>query len=295
MSIEPMVEKQLIKMVERMPAFPVSVQKILSLTTDINCAPKDLVAVIEHDPVLTGKVLKIVNSSYFGLSKPIISIKHAVVFVGLNTVRHLAMTIAAIGSLPRENDAGFDMDEYLQHSLCTGAVSRMLAGRCGVPKRTAADFFVAGLLHDIGRVVLAVYRPEEFRRVLTAPGDYPQHVLERQIFGFDHADVGAMLVARWNLPKEVVNAVAEHNNFDRTSSSTAISDCVHVSALLMAEIARHRGLPGEGTIRDRLLDATNLPNICQCVQERFGGDFRAIIRDLSELDTELNRARAFAL
>ena len=122
-----------IKMVERMPAFSVSAQKIL--TTDFNCVPRDLVAVIEHDPVLTGTVLKIVNSIYFGLSKTIISIKHAVVVLGLNTVRHLAMTIAAIGSLPRENDAGFDMDEYLQHSLCTGAVSRMLAGRCGVPKR----------------------------------------------------------------------------------------------------------------------------------------------------------------
>ena len=295
MSIAPAVEKQLIKMVDRMPAFPVSVQKILSMTTDINCAPKDLVAVIEHDPVLTGKVLKIVNSSYFGLSKPIVSIKHAVVFVGLNTVRHLAMTIAAIGSLPRENDAGFDMDEYLQHSLCTGAVSRMLAGRCGVPKRTAADFFVAGLLHDIGRVVLAVYRPEEFRRVLTSPPVYPQHVLERQIFGFDHADVGAMLVARWNLPKDVVEAVAEHNTFDRGSSSTAISDGVHVAALVMAEIARRRGLPGEGTIRDRLLESQELPNLASCVQERFGGDFRAIVLDLTELDTELNRARSFAL
>jgi putative nucleotidyltransferase with HDIG domain len=294
-SIDPAVEEQLIGMVERMPAFPVSVQKILSMTTDINCAPKDLVAVIEHDPVLTGKVLKIVNSSYFGLSKPIVSIKHAVVFVGLNTVRHLAMTIAAIGSLPRNNDAGFDMDEYLQHSLCTGAISRILAGRCGVPKRKAADFFVAGLLHDIGQVVLAVYRPEEFRRVLEASYAYPRHVVERSIFGFDHADVGALLVARWNLPADVVKAVEEHNDFERVGGSTAISDCVHVAALIMEQIALHRGVPGEGTIRDRLLESDDLPAVAPTVRERFGGDFRSIVLDLSELDTELNRARAFAL
>jgi HD-like signal output (HDOD) protein len=86
-------------MCDRMPAFPASVQKVIALTSDINSSPKDLVNVIDHDPVLTMKILKVANSSYFGLSRKIVSINHAVVYLGLTTVKHVALAIA--GGIPR--------------------------------------------------------------------------------------------------------------------------------------------------------------------------------------------------
>ena len=121
------VSQELLEMCERMPAFPASVQKVIALTSDINSSPKDLVKVIDHDPVLTMKILKVANSAYFGLSRKIVSINHAVVYLGLNTVKHVALAIAAIGSLPRENNADFDMDDFLLHSLTTAVLTRSLA------------------------------------------------------------------------------------------------------------------------------------------------------------------------
>ena len=125
-----------------------------------------VVSVIEHDPVLTGKVLKVVNSAYFGLSRQLVSIKHAVVFVGINTIKHLALSIAAIGSLPRRNQAGFDIDDYLRHSLTTGTIARYIARRSNPSVRDIEDYFLAGLIHDIGKVVLALYVPDEYSVVL---------------------------------------------------------------------------------------------------------------------------------
>src|ERR1700757_3609351 len=103
--------------VERMPAFPKSVQRILELTRDINCEPKDLVAVIQTDPVIAIKVLKVVNSSYYSLPSKITSINQSVVYLGLNTVKNLALNFSVMGMLPQQNASRFDVQQYLMHSL----------------------------------------------------------------------------------------------------------------------------------------------------------------------------------
>ena len=126
-------QARIAKMIGEMPAFPRSVQQVVELTGDINCAPRELVRVVEHDPVLTGRMLQLVNSAYFGLSRRIESIKEAVVFIGMNTLRHMALTLAAVGALPPVNKAGLNMDDYLRHSLAVGAVSRWIATRCRWP------------------------------------------------------------------------------------------------------------------------------------------------------------------
>ena len=98
--------------VESMPAFPKSVQSILALTRNMDCSPKDLVQVIGKDPVITVKVLRVVNSAYYSLSSPITSMDHAVVFLGFNTIKNLALSIAAISMLPANHLAGFDAQQY---------------------------------------------------------------------------------------------------------------------------------------------------------------------------------------
>ena len=89
--MSPELTRQLMTAIDRMPAFPKSVQQVLELTRDLNCAPRDLVQVIERDPVLTVKILKVVNSAYFGLSRPVTSVNHAVVFLGFNTIKNLSL------------------------------------------------------------------------------------------------------------------------------------------------------------------------------------------------------------
>src|ERR1035437_1151040 len=110
------IRKDLPAMVEKMPAFTQNVLRVIELTSDINSDPKDLVEVIQCDPILMMRILKLVNSPYFGLAQKISSINHAVVYIGINTVKNLALSTAIIGVLPRTNAAGFDMDGFLRHS-----------------------------------------------------------------------------------------------------------------------------------------------------------------------------------
>ncbi len=149
----PINEDQILEMVEKMPAFPQSVHRILALTSNVDCSPKELVAVIEHDPILTLKVLKLVNSAYFGLSKEIDSVNRAVVFVGINTIKNLAITVATTGSLPKTNRAGINMKDFWGHSLSVGVIAKLLASDRETAGSVLSSFFVAGLLHDLGKIL----------------------------------------------------------------------------------------------------------------------------------------------
>ena len=267
--------------VERMPAFPESVHKVMELTADINCSPKDLVAVIERDVVMTAKILKLVNSAYFGLSRKIQNVNHAVVFVGLNTVKNLALSIATIGTLPDKNPAGFDITGFLTHSLATASLTRLLAQRAGVPAVESSNYFVAGLLHDFGKAVLALFMGAEFKAALAlceAEG-IPLNEAEYRILGTDHAEIGAMLCERWQLPEELVAATRDHHAMNGAAS--IMRDSVFAANQI---VKRYQfGNSGNPTVEPFPPDVT----------ARFG-ELDALIESLGDLQPEMDKAAAFA-
>jgi HD-like signal output (HDOD) protein len=108
-ALTPEIDRKLGTAVERMPAFPRSVQRILELTRSINCLPRDIVAVIEKDPVMTMKIFKVINSAYYNLPNKITSVGQSVVYLGINTIKNLALGFAAAGILPRMKVEGFDV------------------------------------------------------------------------------------------------------------------------------------------------------------------------------------------
>jgi putative nucleotidyltransferase with HDIG domain len=207
MQMSPELTKKLTAAVDGMPAFPKSVQRVLELTRDVNSTPKDLVEVIDKDPVLTVKILKVVNSAYYSLPKQITSVGHSVVYLGFNTIKNLALSIAAIGMLPKTNEAGFDGQQYLLHSLATAAIAKQLALKVG--DADPMDCFIAGLLHDFGKVVLAQFMPAEFRQALQVSQQQGSslHLALRATLGVDHAVVGAMLVEKWRFAPNLVDTI----------------------------------------------------------------------------------------
>ena len=207
MQMSPELTKKLTAAVDGMPAFPKSVQRVLELTRDVNSTPKDLVEVIDKDPVLTVKILKVVNSAYYSLPKQITSVGHSVVYLGFNTIKNLALSIAAIGMLPNTNEAGFDGQQYLLHSLATAAIAKQLALKVG--DADPMDCFIAGLLHDFGKVVLAQFMPAEFRQALQVSQQQGSslHLALRATLGVDHAVVGAMLVEKWRFAPNLVDTI----------------------------------------------------------------------------------------
>ena len=223
----PINHDQLIEMVDKIPTFQESVHRILSLTTTADCSPKDLVQVIEYDPILTMKVLKLVNSAYFGLSQEVTSVNHAVVYVGINTIKNVAISVATTGALPKTNKAGLNMNQFWSHSLAVGVIAKLLAENKGVGKNEQANYFVAGLLHDIGKVLFAHFLPNDYHQVLqkAESENLPIHQVEKSILGFDHSEIGAMVAEKWQLPAELVDSIKSHHattNEDQSSLSLAI-------------------------------------------------------------------------
>jgi putative nucleotidyltransferase with HDIG domain len=268
-------------MVEKMPPFPRSAHMVLQLSSDLNSDPKELVNVIEHDPVLLLKLLRIVNSPYFGLSQRITSVNHAVLYVGINTVKNLALSAAALGALPRNNAAGFDIDAFLTHSLAAAAIARVFAKKIGVPEKEVFDFFLAGLLHDFGKVVFANFMPNEFRNTVELAKNeiIPLYQAETEIFKTDHAQVGAMLAEKWQLPINLIEALRNHHS--QNSGLSQITTVVSAADQIAKELGI--GLSGSPVIDE-------LPKE---IIAMFGDDAAVVAASLGDVQSEIEKAMLF--
>ncbi len=274
--------KKLSAAVEKMPAFPKSVQRILELTRDVNCSPKELVMVIEKDPVMTMKLLRILNSAYYSFPKQITSVNQSVVYLGLNTVKNMALSFAAMGSLPKQNAAGFDVQRYLMHSLTTASLARTLCQKYSQDDTDPADCYIAGLLHDFGKVVFAQFLPEEFKQALAFSQEQSisLHAAEKQVIGSDHTVVGGMLVEKWQFPQQLTENIRNHHSV--ISTENTVQSCLFVAD----QISKYRVLGNSGNpIVDELSPA---------LVEYFGGQMEDIISNLGDLSKLEDEAQVFA-
>jgi len=274
--------KRLSAAVEKMPAFPKSVQRILELARDINCQPKELVMVIEKDPVMTMKLLRILNSAYYSFPSQITSVNQSVVYLGLNTIKNMAISFAAMGVLPKENAAGFDVQRYLMHSLTTAALARMLCQKFGKGDTDPADCYIAGLLHDFGKVVFAQFLPVEFKEALSLSGEQATslHAAEKQIIGADHSLVGAMLVEKWQFPKSLTDTIRDHHS--EISPENTVQSCLFVADQISKELSM--GNSGNLLVEE----------LSPALIKHFGGDMNDIIARLGDLSKVVEEANSFA-
>lgn len=265
-----------------MPAFPKSVQKILELTRNINCLPKELVGVIEKDPVMTMKILKVINSAYYSLPNKITSVNQSVVYLGINTIKNLALSFATVGILPRTNTVGFDIQRYLLHSLASASVARQLCNLYGNGEADPADCFVAGLLHDFGKVVYAQFMPDEFRQALMISVTEGRRLyeVERQVIGVDHGVVGAMLAKRWQFPPHLVDAIRDHHA--DVPADDAMLACLRVAE----QVCRGPNLL-------EVKDATAWHGQVPCVPARFGDDLEVVVARVGDIARIISEANVF--
>jgi len=278
--MSPELSQKLAAAVDGMPAFPKSVQRILELTRDVNSTPKDLVDVIDKDPVVTVKILKVVNSAYYSLPKQITSIGHSVVYLGFNTIKNLALSIAAIGMLPKDNAAEFDVQQYLLHSLATAALAKQLAGK--VEDADPMDCFIAGLLHDFGKVVFAQFMPEEFKAALqlSKSNGSSLHAALQKTIGVDHVVVGAMLVEKWRFAPQLIETIRHQHigDFKDTDMIACVFGANQISKKLQF------GFGGNPCIDE----------FPASVQKRLGGTLDEVISAMGDLSPLFEEAKIFA-
>lgn len=270
---------QLVAQVEKMPAFPKSVQRVVQLTSNIDVSAKEIVHVIECDPVLTVKILKVINSAFYGLSHKINSVQRAVVHIGLNTVKNLAMSVAAIGMLKNSDKADFNPTAFLLHALTTAAISRKLAERAGLSQQECSDCFVAGLLHDFGKVVFAEFMPERFKLALAKSKEknVSLHLAEHEFLGINHAEAGALLAERWGLSGLLIEAIRHHHD----EPSNAFDECLFAANQICKQL--HFGNGGNPVIEA----------FPEAIVSRFGLSLQPLIDDFSNLDSIAKEAELF--
>lgn len=276
------LNRKLAVAVEKMPAFPKSVQRILELSRDINCSPKDLVAVIEKDPVMTMKLLRVLNSAYYSFPRQITSVNQSVVYLGLNTIKNMALSFAALGALPKDNAAGFDVQRYLLHSLTTASLARLVSQKFKIGNADPTDCYLAGLLHDFGKVVFAQFMPAEFKLALQKSNEegISLRQAELELIGSDHTVVGAMLVEKWQFPSGISALIREHHLPPTTV--VGVAPCLFVANQLSKQLGF--SAPGHPA-------ADDLPPE---LVERFGADWAAVAETLGDISKLLEEAQVYA-
>lgn len=198
------------------PSAPTVLFQILRLLEDDDGDLHQLFAAIESDPGLTGRVLRTANGAFFGQSRTVRTVQHAVTVLGVAMVRGLAVSAAVFQTVGHELPA-HEVDAVWRHSLETGIAARLLAAKTRLADRD--DAFTAGLLHDAGRLVLWRRFPEFYRALDDAR---PAEVAERATLGVDHAVAGGWLFDAWNLPAAVTDAVAQHHRSEPSPGLPAV-------------------------------------------------------------------------
>jgi HD-like signal output (HDOD) protein len=208
--------RQIQDYIDRMPSLSTTVTKVLEVCNRPNTSPNDLNRVISLDPVLTGQVLKLINSAYYSLPNQITSLTRAIIMLGLNTVKNLALSTAVLGAFKSDSFQALSMDSFWAHSICVGVTVKTLAAKLDIPVAMREEYFVAGLLHDLGKIPLNNCFPEEYAQVLQL-ADLEQGPLvraEKMILGFDHGLVGGMISSKWQLNETISDVLNDHHTPD---------------------------------------------------------------------------------
>lgn len=233
--------------VDKLPALPHITYRVLTLTSDPKTTITGLADTISKDQVMTAKVLRMANSAYYGYARRIFSINDALIILGFSTVRSLVLA-ASVHNIMDQELPGYILPkgDLWNHSMSTALLARLLAKKAGFEISDKA--FTAGLLHDIGKIILNTFMKKKFAEVLGAvnTGDVPFSEAEQKIMGFDHALVGAMVAEKWNLPEELVEAIAKHHKPLESKLNPKLTSLIHIADA--ASMTMGIGLGGDGLL-----------------------------------------------
>jgi HD-like signal output (HDOD) protein len=197
----------------QLPALPQTAIRLLELSQDSNNGPGEFAKPIEADAGLMGQVLRFVNSSYFGFAREIASVRQALQLVGIRTIKNFALWSAVFSLIPNPKFGPFDLRSLWQDSLRRAVFARMLGKLLKLPN--AEDLFAAALLQDMAIPLLLKQLPEQYASLVERRGTERVRLsyLEREVFGWDHAQAAAALCRNWKLPEEFAVIIERHPNF----------------------------------------------------------------------------------
>jgi HD-like signal output (HDOD) protein len=219
-----------------LPSLPRTYQALASALEDVDTPVREIARIVEQDVGISAKVLQLSNSALFGIAHAITNIPGAVGCLGIHTLKSLVLSVEVFRVFkPSTPLPGFSLEKLQHHARLTASI----AARLPVPKHANDIALVGGMLHDVGKLILAWKQPERFKKLLAeATAEHlPLHLVEEREYGFSHAEIGAYLLGLWGLPYTVVEAVALHHGPNRVPHQDfdAVS-AVYVANLLAREL-----------------------------------------------------------
>jgi HD-like signal output (HDOD) protein len=201
------------RFIQKMPSLSTTVGKVLEICSRTDASPNELNKVISLDPVLTGQVLKLINSAYYSLMSKVTSLTRAITMLGMNTVKNMALSTAIIQSVAGSNKSkALPTTRFWAHSIGVGVSAKLLAGATGVSVQEREEYFIAGLLHDLGKVPFG----DEYIHVLMVAREEQRSLIEveRELLGVDHQEVGGLIAAKWMLKGAMSSCICFHHDVD---------------------------------------------------------------------------------
>lgn len=230
-----------LRKIKVLPTFPNIVRNLILLMEDPATSASDLKKHL--DPSLASEILRVANTAYFGSRnfRSISSLEHAIAIIGFNHLSHILLQMPFL-SLLQEGDSSFLRKGYVEHSMMTACLSKMLSEL--LPLAEPKAVYVAGLLHDVGIIVMYARMKQEWNRVLTLIRHGKGRLeAERQVLSFDHGYLGGLLLEMWNVPKEVVEAVMFHHNVESAREFKEYARVVSMANGLAKEVAPEEDMP----------------------------------------------------
>lgn len=225
--------KQVVSNIRNLPTPPIVFHQIQRVLNDPKVSAGEIAGILQEDPAMSVKVLKLTNSAFYGLQREIESVKQAVIIVGLEAIKNLVLS-ASVLDMFKGKDMDQDFQEkFWRHSLAVGFCGRLLARRCKDRGMIDPDSaFSGGLLHDIGKVILCCFLPSEFesvQQVRMTDQVTPTYQIETQVLGYNHCDVGSVLAEQWKLPHRMSTAISYHHTPLDTPDQELVSYFVNIA------------------------------------------------------------------
>lgn len=243
MTVERQTIRNVVSKIGTLPTLPYVVRKLSEMLENPKVTAEDVNRVISSDQSLTAKVLKLVNSAFYGFPGQISTVTHAVVILGFSAVKSIALSASVFDMFPVESQSGyFDRHKFWEHSIASAVIARLLSRKIRYPEEEEA--FVAGLLHDMGKIILDQYLHEEFHAILDEVNKENITFLEAEdrILNCNHPRIGSWLGEQWSLPHPLRDAICYHHHPEHAVAGKKLACFAHVADIL----ARAKGMGNSG-------------------------------------------------
>ncbi len=275
--------REIERFIDKMPSLSTTVGKVMEICSRTDASPNELNKVISLDPVLAGQVLKLINSAYYSLINKVTSLTRAITMLGMNTVKNMALSTAIIRTVAgSKKSRALPTTKFWAHSIGAGVSAKLLGEVKGLPVMEREELFLAGLLHDLGKVPFG----DDYIEALNIAKfeQLPLHEVELDVMGIDHQEIGLMIAEKWKLNDVITTCIGIHHDIEKLKIGNNQKVVLVALGNMYTNIFDH-GYAGDPFPREE--DIAPLRQVVDLTPEEFCGIGQRVIEEIHKAEVFL--------